>query len=185
MAIYSVLVPPTSGDALKDSGNVTFIRDGFSWGALLIPILWILWNRMWWVFLGYLAIAVALETGAYFIPGLAPGIVATCFGLLFAFEANELKRWSLERKGWHFAGVVAGSNLDECEARFFSTWNTAGQGEARRSVSTSATDPAMAPTMAPMATPATALKIPALGSRRMHSGDDEVIGLFPTPETTR
>ncbi len=169
MAIYAVLVPPSSGDALKDSGKVTFIRDGFSWAALLIPVLWLLWNRMWLVFLGYLAIALALETGAYFVPGLAPGIVATCFGILFAFEANELRRWSLERKGWRFAGVVAGSNRDECETRFFSAWNT----------------PDRTATSQPDFVPASALKIPSVGSRLTGADGEDVVGLFPTPETTR
>lgn len=169
MAIYSVLVPPSSGDMLKDSGKITFIRDGFSWAALLIPVVWILWNRMWWVFLGYLVIAVALESVAFFVPGLAPGIVATCFGLLFAFEANELKRWSLERKGWHFAGIVAGSSRDECETRFFSAWTA----QEARPISPGPT------------VPPSALKVPSVGSRLTGADGKDVIGLFPTPETTR
>ena len=38
-----------------------FVRDGFSFWALLLGPLWMLRHRMWLVLLGYIALAVALS----------------------------------------------------------------------------------------------------------------------------
>jgi hypothetical protein len=41
---------------------------------------------------------------------------------VIGFEADSIRRWSLERKGWNFVGTVVGRNAAECERRFFETW---------------------------------------------------------------
>lgn len=123
MTIYAVLTPPDARpDAFSesDADRTLFIKDGFCWPALVIPMIWTLWHRLWLVFLGYLAIAVAIEALAFAFGGPAVGISATLFALLFAFEANNLRRWTMERRGWNFAGAVAGADRDEAEVRFFS-----------------------------------------------------------------
>ena len=42
--------------------------------------------------------------------------------LLIGFEADALRRWALDRKGWQMLGSVSGRTVDECERRFFDGW---------------------------------------------------------------
>ena len=41
------------------------------------------------------------------------------FAFWFALEANGLRRWTLERRGYVLVGVVEGRTLEEAERRFF------------------------------------------------------------------
>lgn len=123
MTIYAVLTPPDASPANfteSDADRTLFIKDGFCWPALFIPMIWTLWHRLWLVFLGYLAVAVAIEALSFAFGGPAVGISAALFALLFAFEANNLRRWTMERRGWTFAGAIAAGDRDEAEVRFFS-----------------------------------------------------------------
>jgi len=83
------------------------VREGFSLGALLLPTLWFLWNRMWLVallhFLGVVAIGLLL-------PDAVSGWVALAFQLLVALHARDLRRWTLRRRGFALVGVVAAAN---------------------------------------------------------------------------
>ncbi|NJO38835.1 MAG: hypothetical protein HC871_16045 [Rhizobiales bacterium] len=42
--------------------------------------------------------------------------------LIFAFEARDIYRASLERRDYVLKGVVSGRSLDECERRFLAEW---------------------------------------------------------------
>jgi hypothetical protein len=122
MAVYTVLEPPPSGDEARDAERVAFVRDGFSWLALLFPLLWLLWHRMWLVLVLWIAVVVLAEWGASFLGGPVPLVAAAAIAVVMGFEANNLRRWTLERRGWRFAGVVAGADRSECERRFFAGW---------------------------------------------------------------
>lgn len=122
MAIYTVLEPPVTSSDLGDAGRVAFVHDGFSWLALILPPLYLVLNGMWLVLAGWLAVATLLPLGAGFIIEGAGVPVAIVVAILFAFEANGLRIRTLARRGYRFAGVVAGPNLDECERRFFARW---------------------------------------------------------------
>lgn len=124
MAVYTVLLPPpgkrTGHEAPVE--NAVFVRDGFSWLALFFPVLWLLFNRLWLLTILYIAIAVGLEIAASVIGGPVPGVLSVAFTVLFAFEANALKRWALVQRGYAFAGIVSGRGRIECERRFFQSW---------------------------------------------------------------
>lgn len=122
MAIFAAMIPPgvrPSRLSHEDADRIVFIKDGFSWPALILPILWILWHRLWLVLLGYLAAAVAVEAAALTAGGPWAAISGVMFAILFGLEANNLRRWTLERRGWTFAAAMAGADRDEAEARFF------------------------------------------------------------------
>jgi hypothetical protein len=50
------------------------------------------------------------------------------FALWFALEANAMRRWTLSRNGWRFAGVAAGADRVDAEQRFFERHAGAMQG---------------------------------------------------------
>ena len=122
MAAYLVMAPPPSGDPLSDAEKIAFVKDGFCWPALFLPLLWALYHGLWLVLFGYIAVIAGIEVLAYTIDERAGVIAMVLFALLFAFEANFLRRWTLRRKGWRIADIVVGTRRDDYERRFFDNW---------------------------------------------------------------
>jgi len=119
MASWTVHAPEGDlGDAIA-ADRLAFVREGFVWWAALLPFLWAAFHRLWLVLLGWLGVSVSI--GAIdAVAGDASGtILSLAFALWFGFAANDLRRWTLERRGWRLVGVTSGSDLDEAEARFF------------------------------------------------------------------
>lgn len=114
---------PESAPAERAEGLV-FVRDGFNWWAFLIAPIWMLAHRMWLVFLGYVAVSAALGGLIFaFDLGMSWAMLANmALNLIVAFEADSLRRWTLEQKGWRMIGTVSGANTRECERRFFERW---------------------------------------------------------------
>lgn len=133
MIAYSVLEPAEVAEtAIERADRIVFVREGFAVFALLFPLLWLLVHRMWWVLIGFAVILAAVNAGATLM-GL--GETATSLALLvltlfFALNANELRRWTLERRGYQVVGAVSGRNRDECEIRFFADWDGADEAPA-------------------------------------------------------
>src|SRR6185503_6023109 len=104
--------------------TLVFVKDGFSWAAALFAPLWLIVHRLWWPLLGY-----AVVTGAMQLPQLLfaldqrwLGLTLFALHLLIGFEADTLRRWRLEQRGWHTIGTVSGRTPAECERRFFDAW---------------------------------------------------------------
>ncbi len=121
MKVFTVHEPPTPGEGSSRFDQIAFVKEGFSWPALFFPFIWVLWHRMWWVLLGWLAVAVATTLVAELVPetDTAVGVFSVLFTLWFALEANGLRRWSLEQKGWRMVGVAAGRDIVEAEQSYF------------------------------------------------------------------
>ncbi len=98
-----------------------FVKEGFCWPALFIPLLWIVYRRLWLVLAAYLAVVMA--SSALFallsLSDIAQTAMGFAFNLVFAFFANDLRRWTLKRHGFGLIAVVFASRLDEAERRFF------------------------------------------------------------------
>ncbi len=61
MSVYTVHEPPLRGaDASAEPERFVFVRDGFHWWAFLLAPLWMLWHRLWLVFVIYLVVVAAL-----------------------------------------------------------------------------------------------------------------------------
>jgi hypothetical protein len=122
MASFSVYEPPeTAPGSFEAADGSAFVKDGWCWPALLIPPIWLIWRRMWLVFLLWLAAVVAISLLAALtrLPEAAVSAVETGFWLWFALEANALRRWTLARHGWRFAGIATGVDRVDAEHRFF------------------------------------------------------------------
>ena len=122
MTTYYVMAPPNVQDPVvspHEADRLVFVPDRFSWFAFIVSIFWIIWHRMWLVLLGYLGLTLVLELTAVFIGGPAPAVAALAIALIFGFEANGLRRWSLERSGWRLIGIACGNDQMEAELRFF------------------------------------------------------------------
>ena len=118
MRIYTVhrgIEPKPRGD------DLAFVKEGFSWPVLLLPLFWPLYHGMWGVFAVVLAVIVGAE--ALIDAGALPaGPVAAAEVMLlvgYAFEANNLRRWMLARRGWRQVALVSGGSLAAAERRLF------------------------------------------------------------------
>ncbi len=120
MTIYTVLAPPMrAGAARPDPDDFVFVKEGVCWPALFVPILWLIWHRLWLVLVGYLAVSFALVSVAETLAQPVGAIMLILFGFLVGLEASNLRRWTLERRGYHFLGVAEGELLSDAEYRFF------------------------------------------------------------------
>ncbi len=125
MAIYTVHEPPLrTGAAAPDPDRHVFVRDGFSFWAFIFAPLWMLRYRLWLVLVLYILVLVALEA-AVRIAGasaFAVGAIGVLLSLLIGLEAGSLRRFTLRRRGWTYAGVVSGDDREAAERRFFDIW---------------------------------------------------------------
>lgn len=166
MKVFTVHEPAglkSRGDAA--ARRVVFVKEGFCWPALLIAPVWLIYNRMWLVLLGFLGASVAVAGLEQWLEPSASmsTLVEFALLLLFALEANNLRRWKLRRRGYRMRTVVAGADREGCEAKFFALWLDEAPGQASL-VPYPGTGPAPPP--APR------------GAPRAPSG---VIGMFPEP----
>ena len=105
----------------KSADDVVFLREGFSWWALLFPLLWLAIKGMWIV----LIIALAAQFLIWAIAeALGFGeamrlIFSLAINLILGFQGNELLRWTYERRGFREVGLVEAHDLEEAEYRFF------------------------------------------------------------------
>jgi len=123
-AAYTVHEPPDpAADRLDRAESLVFIGDGFSWAAALFAPLWLLANRLWLPLLGYVALIGLIVAGGIVLGvETATGLAVLALHLMIGFEADSLRRWSLENAGWQMLGSVTGDSLGECERRFFEAW---------------------------------------------------------------
>ena len=96
-----------------------FVKDGFCWPCLFVAPFWLLFRRLWLVFLLYLAATALIAAANRFIGGPVPALFALLAHFYFALEANGLRRWNLLRRGYRVIGVAEGRRVGEAEVRFF------------------------------------------------------------------
>jgi hypothetical protein len=161
MAVYTVHEPPLKGGATPEPERFVFVRDGFSFWALLFGPLWMLRHRMVLVLLGYLAVVAALAILLRVSGSAGVGsTVWTLLALLLGFEAATLRRFTLRRRRFRNVGVVVGDDLELAERRFYDAWI---RGSSRDQAATR--DEAVA----------------TYSAARLPDPSSPVLGLFPEP----
>lgn len=165
MTSYVVMAPPefeTLNGNPDLTGRLQFVPDRFAPLAFLFSIPWLLVHRMWLALLGYLALTLVIEIAALSLGGTAVAVAALAIALLFGFEAQNLRIWSLKKKGWQTLAVIEGAVGEEAELRFFAKRAAHEQNPIKRDRQS----------LRPAAEPI----IPRVGS-------EQVVGLTLGPET--
>ena len=90
MPVYTIHAPRAAGpEADIAPDRFKFVRDGFHFWAFIAGLIWLVWHRMWWALLGYIALSIIGEIGLSML-GASSGtrmIVMALFALLMGFEA--------------------------------------------------------------------------------------------------
>ena len=134
MKIYTVHARPfwkvNEDDAADQS--IALVREGFDWFALVFPLLWALWHRLWLVAAVFAVSAVVLNLAVTLlaVADLYVSLLSSGILIWIGFEANDLRRWSLRRSGWRELGIISGRNRNEAEWRFFDRQRTIPTGAA-------------------------------------------------------
>jgi hypothetical protein len=99
---------------IRSGAAPVLVREGFSWGALLFGPLWLAVHRAW-------IAAVLTIVAAVLIIVLAKGGVAaallTTLIVLLGLSGNDVRRWSLDHRGYLLAQVVVARSEMEALGR--------------------------------------------------------------------
>jgi hypothetical protein len=98
-----------------------FVKDGFSWPAFFFPVIWLVIKRLW-LPLALYVLALALISVAASRSGLAGApviVIAIGLNLILAFEANNLYRRALLRRGIVEDGYFIAEDSDEAALKYF------------------------------------------------------------------
>lgn len=141
----------------KAAEKIVFVKDGLCWPALFIPLIWLLWHRLWMGLVIYALAVGALVGVIYFgnLPAQTQNLLLVLPNVWLLLEGNDLRRRKLARKGYGQTASVMGRSREEAEQRFFAAW-------VRASATYSAPRPGMSFTPAQPA-------------------DQAILGVFPRP----
>ncbi len=90
------------------------LAEGFRWGAFLFGPFWLLRHR---AFIPAALAAAALIAILALTAGGQLAILLVALALLLGLNGNDLRRWSLERRGFLLSDVVAAPGAEEALAR--------------------------------------------------------------------
>jgi hypothetical protein len=123
MKTFSVFEPPVlPGSPVEDAESLVFVRHGWSLAALLIPMVWMLVRRVWWVLFAYLVLVVAIQLLSYAISPVVTAGLSVAVALIIMVEAGQLRLESMHIKGYREIAVIDARNQNEAEHLFFSHW---------------------------------------------------------------
>jgi hypothetical protein len=125
MHTYTVHEPHDGpADRFERGETLVFVRDGFSLTAAVLTPFWMIANGLWLALLAYLVIVIGIELVVWSL-GIGQQItswIMVALHLLVGFENDEIRRWTLGRRGYDQVGSVSGRSLDDCERRFVEAW---------------------------------------------------------------
>ncbi|MBQ4875230.1 MAG: DUF2628 domain-containing protein [Rickettsiaceae bacterium H1] len=106
--------------------KTVFVKDGFSFRALVFTILWTLYNRLY--FMSFLLFLTILLTELLFQSGYISEyslVTINMIGcpLLCGLNGNYWLHNSLLKSNYEFAGIIVAHDLTEAQMRFFSEYD--------------------------------------------------------------
>ena len=117
--------------------KLVFVKEGFCWPAIFFPLIWMLFRRMWIISAVYFAAVLVISTviALLGVPSWVNLVISGGVHLFVALDGNELRRWSLERRGYKMIDIVTANTKQECELLFFARLAESHAGAAAQSQS--------------------------------------------------
>lgn len=114
MATYVALEKRVAGEH-----DAEVVRDGFSLLAFLVPLLWMLWHRLWIEAIAYLVLVAALVgLGSVLGMGELAGVLALPLNILAGLEASTMHQRGLRRRGFEEWGALEARDSREALTRY-------------------------------------------------------------------
>ena len=134
MRIYTVHIPaprpgdePTVADPVEDA---VAVKEGFCWPAVLFSVFWALRHRMWGVALGLAALQAA--AWGFAAPAGIGGVTGAALSagvcILIGGFANDVRRWSLGRRGYRERGIILAAGAEAAVLRYMARRDPAAAG---------------------------------------------------------
>lgn len=118
MASFVILSPPDEG---QNNEGAIFIRDGFSFLALLLQLFWLLWHRLWFaaamLFLVYVGLTAAVDAWPQW--SLFAVVASLSLAWFVALEGNAMRVAKKERQGWQIVAIVEAQDAATAEEMFY------------------------------------------------------------------
>lgn len=116
--LYSVHLNPKEARPYE---SPVFVPEGFNFYAFIFGAFWALYHRIWLpaaIFIG-LTICVKLASSYGELSIASTFILDLGIRLMIGMAANDLRRETLEKRGWITSDVVIAGNLLEAERRYY------------------------------------------------------------------
>ncbi|SCA56264.1 hypothetical protein MTBPR1_20112 [Candidatus Terasakiella magnetica] len=106
--------------------DVRLVKEGFNWAAFIFSAFWALMKGYWWVAGGIFAasLAISLLLGVFGLDLFGQAVVNITFNMLLGIYANDLARWTLERRGYVEEDVISAQSVDHGLQRVVSKLQT-------------------------------------------------------------
>ena len=116
--IYNVFEKP---EAPEPTDRMVLLKEGFTFWAFIFGPLWLCAKRQWVLFIAFIAIAmlVRVTTGLLGLPLVIVTVAAFFLHLMLGYHASDLREWTLKRRGYRFAGVLAAESPMHAQRRYF------------------------------------------------------------------
>lgn len=122
-------IAPHYASAQQAEASV-FVRDGFSILALILPVIWLLGNRLWFEAFAVLGATVLLGIAGTMLEIVdAIPLFSLLLSLFVALDGPNWKIAKLKRQGYQERATIDAHNLDEAEIRYFSLYQTQEKDE--------------------------------------------------------
>ncbi|PHK95095.1 hypothetical protein CR162_10125 [Pseudoroseomonas rhizosphaerae] len=136
MRAWTVHSPPISGQAAapgraRRAQGLALVPEGFSLAAALLPPLWFLRHGLWLVLVLYLALSVL---AALLLPEALRPYAWLGAHWLIGLHAQDLRRWTLARRGLPVAAVVLGADEEAALLRALDARPALARAEAPRAM---------------------------------------------------
>jgi len=117
MKVYTLHIRRHGLDIDQD---LVLVKEGFNLAAFLLSVIWAVWHKMWWVALGIGFSSLILNLLFWAVTPNPIASVALTVGAAFliGLVANDLRRWTLEQRGYADFGVSIGKTEDAALSRF-------------------------------------------------------------------
>ncbi|MBV2142047.1 DUF2628 domain-containing protein [Falsochrobactrum sp. TDYN1] len=115
-----VVLEPASAASRDSTENTVFVRDGFYVLALVLPVLWLLLQRLWFEAFAVFGLTILLGlAGSMLGISNAVPLLTLLFSFFVAVEGVNWKIAKLRRQGFTQKAVIDAASLEEAEIRYF------------------------------------------------------------------
>ena len=118
MASYVVMEPASD----RRGEAAMFMKDAFAPLAVVVPVFWLLCNRLWFeAAMAFCASLALLGAGTWADAPQLAGIGSILVGIYVALEGSALKIAAARRRGFDEEAVVDAQSVTEAEERYYLT----------------------------------------------------------------